>query len=60
MKDILRLNPEKAKKKLNGKTPVWFKDWYALEYVPLHIKVNILMYMAGAILIGVMISILTR
>ena len=56
----MRSNLEKHKQKLNGRTPVWFKDWYASEFVPVQIKLNIVMGMAIAILVGVIISIIGR
>ena len=55
---LFQSNTEKHKQKLNGKTPGWFKDWYASEFVPVQTKVNIIMGMAIAILVGIIISII--
>jgi len=57
---LFRSNPEKHRQKLNGRTPGWFKDWCACEFVPVQTKLNLVMGMAVAILIGVIISIVGR
>ena len=50
------VDKEKRKLKLNGKTPIWFKDWYAEEFIPVHIKVNLVIGMAIAILTAVIVN----
>ena len=57
VKNFFAGNPETHKQKLNGKTPLWFKDWYAIEFVPMRVKVNLLMGIATAILIAVVVNV---
>lgn len=44
-------------KKLNSKTPKWFNEWYASEFVPYKIKQDFLLIIASGIFIGVVVSI---
>jgi len=47
------------KKPLNNKTPGWFKDWYALEFVPYKIRQDILLILVSGTLVGIIIKIVT-
>jgi len=48
----------KYRKTLNSKTPGWFKDWYASEFVPVRIRQDILIVLATGSLIGIIIKII--
>ena len=56
MKFIIK---KRYEKKLNGKTPVWFKEWYACEFVPYKVKMDILLVLAIGIFIGVVVNLIT-
>ncbi len=45
-------------KVLNGKTPVWFREWYAMEFVPLKIRIDLAIVLTSGILIGVVILVI--
>lgn len=44
---------KRYRKELNGKTPAWFRDWYAAEFVPYKVKLDILIVLATGIFIGI-------
>jgi hypothetical protein len=50
---------KRYEKTLNGKTPKWFKDWYAFEFVPYKVKMDVLLIMGTGILVGIIVSICT-
>jgi len=50
---------KKYENKLNGKAPVWFKEWYTYEFVPYKVKMDLLLIMASGIFIGIVINIFT-
>jgi len=49
---------KRYEKKLDGKTPGWFKDWYACEFVPYKVKMDILLVLGAGIFIGVVVNLI--
>ena len=49
---------KRYKKTLNNKTPGWFKDWYASEFVPVKVRQDILIVLATGSLVGIIIKII--
>ena len=49
---------KRYKKDLNNKTPGWFKDWYAIEFVPVKVRQDILIVLATGTLVGIIIKII--
>jgi len=50
---------KRYEKKLNGKCSIWFKQWYADEFVPYKVKMDILLVLGGGIFIGVVVNIIS-
>jgi len=46
-------------KPLNGKTPRWFQDWYADEFVPYKVRIDLLLVLGCGIFIGVMVNLIS-
>ena len=46
-------------KTLNGKTPNWFNEFYTAEFVPLKIRMDVLIVLGAGIFIGVILDHLT-
>lgn len=47
---------KRYEKKLNGNPPVWFKEWYACEFVPYKVKMDILLVLGCGIFIGIIVN----
>ncbi|MCK9597468.1 MAG: hypothetical protein M0R06_00430 [Sphaerochaeta sp.] len=43
------------KRKLNGSTPQWFKDWYTNEFMPIKVRQDIMIVLLSGIFISIMI-----
>ncbi|KKL22257.1 hypothetical protein LCGC14_2437240 [marine sediment metagenome] len=50
---------KKYERKLNGKTPLWFKEWYAGEFVPYKVKIDMLLILGSGIFIGVIVNLIS-
>jgi len=44
------------KKPLNNKTPIWFKEWYGAEFVPVKVRQDILILLMLGTLIKLIIG----
>ena len=49
---------KRYEKKLDGKTPGWFREWYAGEFVPYKVKMDLLLVLGTGIFIAVVASII--
>ena len=52
----MKLIDRKYLKPLNGKTPQWFRDWYAMEFVPYKVRQDIIIVLASGTFIAVLVK----
>ena len=56
MNSILK---KRYQKPLNGKAPQWFREWYADEFVPYKVRMDLLLVLGCGIFIGVVVNIIS-
>ena len=52
MPNLFKLSKENSVKKLNGKTPQWFKDWHGSEFMEIKLRVTGALWLLGILLIA--------
>ncbi len=52
MPNVFKTTKENSVKKLNGRTPRWFRDWHGQEFMEMKLRVTGLLWLVGIMTIS--------